>query len=616
MHRWQIPFLQAEVTTGRRVLYRWLSAAIERSGWTQRMIAEARLACFQPDPPLLAYQTPATELAIALVQDRGDDLLRHRPARTTMERLYGGPAIVQAYRRVLCEQLTRFFELEMLAEAARRELGVEVDLVPDAVRDVDDVLSGARMAAAWAHPHRREARVRVPAWLLALHVGHTWARAGRAVASVVGAAIAPAGSASTVEHARVAIAVVSRAREVPPSRRAAGYLNDEQLLPAAETLYVPTFDPTPAEVAQLRSRGLRVAETGGGAPARLDYLRIALAHAGRVGWQTRAAAELVRTHRQWAGLLSRYRFTTFVSIGDYGIWPVARNVLLAARGIRTVGYSDSGNHGFHAGQDQHSSGYPIPHFAFLRYDAFATWNDRLLRYMRTHAQDVGQYHVIGCQWSDIIASARADRSDTIRRGAHGHGPPGQRFLAVFDSWYHPGGVNTANDLMRFLADILRLLDDRAHVTVVLKKKVPIRFVERDAERIYDLHDRIASHPRARVLPPSADTTEILANSDAVVCFPFTSVAVEAMPAGIPGAFYDASGKLRGWYYDRFPGLFLHGYPELLEGVDRMLSEDAAVLVRRIREAEERHTELCLALGGLGRLRRVIAGQPPGEIAPA
>jgi hypothetical protein len=81
---------------------------------------------------------------------------------------------------------------------------------------------------------------------------------------------------------------------------------------------------------------------------------------------------------------------------------------------------------------------------------------------------------------------------------------------------------------------------------------------------------------------------------------------------VKGVFYDASEKLRGWYYDRFPGLFLHGYGELRASIDRMLAEDDAAFIARAAAAQERPTELGLGLGALERLRGIVARHPSTE----
>lgn len=608
---WHLPFIRLEALRGRTAWLRSIDPRLEGSAALAAALASSTLRELRLRRPLIAYLGPETDLAIALISERYDDIAGEISATRWIERLYGERLIHQAYRKALADELTRYFELARLAEAARDSLGQEVDVVPAALRDVEAFLLGRRLTSDWTHPDAPTSAAGLPGWLRTAHAVHVTIRGGRAAAVMAREAFAPrASSPRSKERYDVAFAVVGPTRELQSTKRGIGFLLDGESLRSDRALFIPSLPLTTGQSSAVRARRLHLAREGRGPVDRRVALRAVAANFLRRDWVARTTAELLRSYRRWGGFTDRYEFPTFVSYADTGVWPVARNVLFRTRGIRTIGYSDSGNHGFHPGQTQSSHGPTITHLAYLLYDEFATWNDRLVRFLAAHAQKVGRYHVIGCPWTDHVSAFRRMRDrgvlmPDLRSRLEALGPR-PSLIAVFDSWYYVHGVHQPDDLARFLEDLLRLADERPDILVALKRKVPVRFREANARRIYALHDRFDAHPRALVLPPSADTSAVAAAADVVVSFPFTSVSHEALGAGVKGVYYDANEKLRGWYYDLFPGLMLHGYQELRLGIDRMLRTDDEDFLRSAASAQERPTELYLDTGAVARLRSIIA----------
>lgn len=611
VHAWHLPFVLVEASRGRRVYFRSLDIASERSKAVTKLIASRALVQLQLRTPVLTNMHPATDLAFSFIDDHFGDIAGRSGIGRAAARIFGDRDIKLAYRKALVDLLTTYFHLALLAQSCQETFGRDVRIVPEALRDADAFRVGLRATRGWSHdgydrPHA------MPLWIDVAGRVHAVLRNVRAWISTVRLGLARSDRVAERRAADVAFAIVSTARDVPPGSRSAEFLVDGKRLQLERCLFVPLSTLSDDERRTLLTRGLRVPEAVGLRPDRAGYLRASRAGLGAPGWMIRTTAELLRAHARWHHFVAAYDVSTFVSRADTGVSAVARSLVLRRAGVRTVGYSDSGNFGFHAGQDQRSRGPAIPHFAYLVYDDFATWNDRMLRYLSAHRQHVGRYHVIGCPWSDQIAEfRRAKDGSPLISELRAHGlQPGHRLVAFFDSWYHPHGVNVADDLTGFLADSLRLLDEREDVFLLMKKKVPIMFKERDAARIYALHDEIQRHPRAHVFPPSSDTSHIAAISDVIISFPFTSVTHEALAAGIPGAIYDARSKLRGWYYDEFPGMFLHGYEELRLGVDEMLARPAEEFVARIASAQRSATELNLALGAIDRLRQLVGTDQP------
>ena len=236
-----------------------------------------------------------------------------------------------------------------------------------------------------------------------------------------------------------------------------------------------------------------------------------------------------------------------------------------------------------------------------------------MRYMQEHRQRIGQYHVVGCLWAERISQLRRSVSESkywvdLEKAGY---KTGQKLVVVFDSWFHPDGMNVAEDLVRFADDIRIWLDERTDVFLVLKEKnhpyaMMKMFNRQSCERIYDSHRRLAAHPRVVVFGDVHDALELSSLANLVVSFPFTSITYESLCSGMKAVYYDPAEKMRGTYYDQFPGLILHGYHELRQGLNLLLVQTENEFVSRIAQAAPRSTELFLGDGAMTRFRELLS----------
>ena len=72
----------------------------------------------------------------------------------------------------------------------------------------------------------------------------------------------------------------------------------------------------------------------------------------------------------------------------------------------------------------------------------------------------------------------------------------------------------------------------------------------------------------------SDPSEVTAISDLVVSACFTSVTVEALGARKRAIYFDATGKFRNLYFDRFPRFVAHSTDELIDLVRYWLYENS------------------------------------------
>jgi polysaccharide biosynthesis PFTS motif protein len=185
-----------------------------------------------------------------------------------------------------------------------------------------------------------------------------------------------------------------------------------------------------------------------------------------------------------------------------------------------------------------------------------------------------------------------------------------KIVGVFDSTYSNDSLTTYDDGVEFLHGIERLLEEHSDIYVVWKEKKSRRdFVRRESRKLADLYGQLSRHPRCYFPGFEASPSEVIALSDLVISFPFTSTTVEAVCAGRRGMYYDAPGKFVGAYYDRIPGFVAHGYQQLSVLVRDLLykmDEDdyRQFLQRHIRE----HLDPFLDGRALSRFRALLAGQ--------
>ena len=262
-------------------------------------------------------------------------------------------------------------------------------------------------------------------------------------------------------------------------------------------------------------------------------------------------------------------------------------------------------------------------WGYLYYDVMVCWGERFVRYFQRHHQSIGRYEIVGCLWSEHVRCLLEDKmANGLREKLHAHGwKPGMKIIAAFPTWYHVNSVSNPDDGMAFVHGIEQLAEELQDLFVVVKEKharwlfAQARNVGRqdfggEALEIYRIYDALERHPRFWLPGAGADAAELIACSDLVVSFPFTSSTLEAFGAGLKGIYFDPLGKFHGGYYDTIPGVVAHGYAELKDRVKTLLEDASGSDYHAYLHAHVKgETDPFLDGRGIERFRKLLTGSP-------
>ena len=187
-----------------------------------------------------------------------------------------------------------------------------------------------------------------------------------------------------------------------------------------------------------------------------------------------------------------------------------------------------------------------------------------------------------------------------------------KIIGAFDSTYHDETITTYRDGIEFLKGIGQVLDDFHDIFLVLKEKKPRAILglycydPRELAEMKEILDHLEAHPRCYVAGHSCSASELIAVSDLVLCFPFTSTGMEAMASWVMALYYDATAKFKETDYARISGLVAHGYQSLKHRVDEILYRmDAEDRKKFIEESVRGDFETFLDGMAISRFRKLL-----------
>jgi len=588
------PLVRLYLARGYAVYYWRLSiAAGDRSLLPEE--ASGRVRRLRFDPPLYVGHNEAADLAFGVVDTAYAGWRRSGPVRQTAAR-YADDAIHLAFQKLVLERLTAFFATDLLARRAKETLGgAPVLVAADAKSAHEDGVTRRRLRGQPGVT--TEPACRFPWWQRL---------AGRAQAMAAGAATAalvvyrvvvaaakrvlrPAPAGGPPEPFAVGVLLVNPLRQLVNEVRGIDFLADGALVRREHMLFVSPRRLTAEERVKFRERDLRVwgvdegPDTKTVARMAVRALRL-LAHVGRCpSWLLAAAWFLLEDFETWTAFAARYRLEVLVTHADHGYRHVGRNLVLRRGGTRVWYYIDSWNY---------NNLFPAPAgvpyrswlWGFLLYDVIVSWNEEIVRYFRRHHQRVGRYLTVGCLWAEHVRLLREGAlPSAMRDRLDGHRAAGLKIVSVFPAWYARESVITPEDGLAFLQDVERLLKDFPDIVVIVKEKQPRWFFVRHPSRkvreafggeagakIYRFYDRMEGLARCELPGHAVAASELIVASDLVISFPFTATSYEALASGVKALYHDPSGRQRGAFYDRIPGLVTHEYGELAARVQELL----------------------------------------------
>ena len=115
-------------------------------------------------------------------------------------------------------------------------------------------------------------------------------------------------------------------------------------------------------------------------------------------------------------------------------------------------------------------------------------------------------------------------------------------------------------------------------------------------------------------PNNVSPAEVIAASDLVISYPFTSTTFEAVSVRRKGIYYDPTSKFRGTYLDGMPRMVCHGYGELLEEARRLLFEvDDSSYQQYLESFAEEYLDPFLDGKGIARFRDLLSSDDKADV---
>lgn len=222
-------------------------------------------------------------------------------------------------------------------------------------------------------------------------------------------------------------------------------------------------------------------------------------------------------------------------------------------------------------------------WAFSNSDHFLGINRSVIDYHKIHRQNVQNYHVIGCIYSEMVRQSflEVDKNSVAGKYFHSQWNGSQKIVSFFDTTYidAPNCVTNYEDGIGFYQDILRLHEERKDFLFIIKSSKKASYFiypkgqwssPKMGRRILQIWDRLQQSNRVYWAGDAGDMPTIMAISDCVVTHCLSSPTAEALGARKKAVWYEPGFKHRDLVYDKIPGLVLHGYEDLKKRLQSLL----------------------------------------------
>jgi polysaccharide biosynthesis PFTS motif protein len=267
----------------------------------------------------------------------------------------------------------------------------------------------------------------------------------------------------------------------------------------------------------------------------------------------------------WTRFLQMYKVNHYVVLNDHDGAHIIRSILFSQNGIKSIYYAHS-SHSIDLFTPSNCDDYRDATVAFLCYDSFISWGNKMTKFELSHPNYIGEYKNLGCLWSETIRNVSENtplialENNSIRKIKK----MSSKIISVFDTTFLGAYAMLGVDDMRaFYEEILKLLEDYPGIGMILKKKWPWEELVRVLPEAKDIYGQLDAHPRCYSTGnEERDPAEVIAVSDLIVSASFTSTTIEALGARKKAIYFDPGNKFRGSYFDKFPNLVAHSYDEL------------------------------------------------------
>jgi len=287
-----------------------------------------------------------------------------------------------------------------------------------------------------------------------------------------------------------------------------------------------------------------------------------------------AALKTLYFYLRWKGISENIRIENIATHADFGIQSIARNIILEKDSCKTYYYMDSANFGCFLVKNDSLAKYRCS-IAFLYGDYFVSWSDKVSEYFRDSFCKFKNYKNVGCLWAEHIRLIKegAILSDCKRILKSNNFTKEMKLVSVFDTTFNDDSLTAYEDGIRFLRDVERLLEDMPGIFVALKRKKPKLFYKNPTEKLKEItetYERLERHPRCFSFGENRNPSEIIAESDLTISYPFTSTTFEAISFRGKAIWHDPTNKFSNTFYDTVPGLVCHDYDKFLKRTKELL----------------------------------------------
>lgn len=561
--------------------------------WVRRLETKGHLRPLRVKKPVRLRLNRAGERAFEMTEDIYEHLFARRALIRRLEQLFGDHRLELAFKKYLNELLECHVYYQFLGESLRDSLPEVTDFWFVPARRPNGSLptvTGASLSP-WGLPFLEGPALEKK--LPPLPMGIPWWSQHytrflefrdnlKVCFETIGLScwkyVWPDRRRAGGQGAELAILIVAPDREFSNDIRGFDFLLDGTRIRHDNTLWVPLARLQTAQRRRLAKKRLHLAA---------HPLRPSMRVLGRVvgsmftilhsmaqapWWMIRVAAYLVRDYWIWTSFAETYYPRRLLSYNDLSFRHIGRNIILAQHGIETWYYMDTVNaSNAHLVEDAERP-YRQSIWGYMLYDRCVSWNQQFSHFLSQHQQAIGAYLNLGCLWSEHVR--------LIREGTLVSTLPEQlvaagcsldlKLVAVFDSSYHEDSMGNG---IAFALGIEQLLETFPNIFVVWKEKKPravMREIQVGALELENLYQRLGRHPRVYFTGYATCASEVIAQCDLVVSFPFTSTTVEALGARTKAIYYDPLNTYRSPYEVRIPGLVVHGFEKLCHRVEELL----------------------------------------------
>ncbi len=278
----------------------------------------------------------------------------------------------------------------------------------------------------------------------------------------------------------------------------------------------------------------------------------------------------------WKSFVRQIRIKKFITYCDYEVKSVFRNIILEQSSSETYLYMDSANFGCFTAKKNTGIQLKYYCFGFLYYSWFVSWSDNVFYFFRDSSCQFKRHVNLGCFWAEHMRLIQQGTllGSHIKNRLYAKGyRNSMKLVSAFDSTFHDDSMTTYDDGIEFLRGLYKLVEQVPDIFLILKEKKTRSFHETITAKhkeINALYKKFDDHPRCYLPGSKENSSEMMAFSDLVISFPFTSTTFEALAIRKRALWYDAAGRFKDTFYSDIPGLVCHTYDELFMQADELL----------------------------------------------